>query len=738
MASIIEGYKYDIFISYRQKDNKYDGWIAEFVDNLKKELESTFKEEITVYFDINPHDGLLETHDVDESLKEKLKCVIFIPIFSRTYCDPKSFAWVHEFKTFVEMASTDHYGLKVKLPNGNVASRVLPICIHNLDIEDIRLCESITGGVLRSIDFIYKEPGVNRSLKPDDDEKLNLNKTKYRNQINKVALAIKEIFQGIKSVPTQEDNENQIRRKSAFEITKEYSDELVNKPAKNKKKSWLTLIFLTVLLTISGIFIIPAILSNARSGNSGEQSAKLSIMISAFENKTEVASLDSWKETIPDLLKESIASSKEFSVRNTGADWNLTGSIKKIIDKELIVINLTNIKSDEIILTKSSYGKLDSEYRGMVDSLSWQIKNFLEIKALERDADPEFNKAFTNSADAYRKYIEGMKFILNADYSVAVKSFEQAYTIDTNFNIAAFFCSFAYCFNSQNKSAQWERIAYRGKERLTEDYRMWLEFWHGWFNTKNKDDILNYCSAIEKSDTRSRFILFDVGCAYSNVGKSDKAVDMMEKVEKVNADLGEDWKYRDFYRYYSDVCHNAGRYDKENTVLNTGLKLFPDDIDLIWKQARLALLTGRVKRADELIKRFEYLCKRLNLSEGDVQASLGNLFVQVDSLDKAEKCFRQALDLQPENVIRLNDIAYFLINKDRNIDEGIKLIDKALEFSPENYVLWSTKGWGLYKQCKYKESSELLEKSWNMSPSYGLQDTFLHLEAAKKALSGQK
>jgi len=85
MSSIIAGYNYDIFISYRQKDNKHDGWVTEFVYQLKGELESTFKEEISVYFDINPHDGLLETHEIDESLKEKIKYLIFIPIISRTY-----------------------------------------------------------------------------------------------------------------------------------------------------------------------------------------------------------------------------------------------------------------------------------------------------------------------------------------------------------------------------------------------------------------------------------------------------------------------------------------------------------------------------------------------------------------------------------------------------------------------------------------------------------------------------
>ena len=198
MSSIIEGYNYDIFISYRQKDNKHDGWVTEFVNNLKGELESTFKEEISVYFDINPHDGLLETHDVDASLKEKLKCLIFIPIISRTYCDPKSFAWEHEFKVFVEQASNDQFGLKVKLPNGNVASRVLPVRIHDLDIADIKECESVLGGVLRGVDFIYKSAGVNRPLRSKEDNPHdNLNHTIYRDQINKVSLAVKDIIESI-------------------------------------------------------------------------------------------------------------------------------------------------------------------------------------------------------------------------------------------------------------------------------------------------------------------------------------------------------------------------------------------------------------------------------------------------------------------------------------------------------------------------------------------------------------
>ena len=129
-----------------------------------------------------------------------MKCLIFIPIISRTYCDPKAFAWEHELKAFVELATQDKFGLKVKLVGGNVANRVLPVQIHELDADDRKLVEGELGGFLRGIEFIYKEPGVNRPLLPDEDHPdNNLNKTFYRNQINKVANAIKEIIAGLKN-----------------------------------------------------------------------------------------------------------------------------------------------------------------------------------------------------------------------------------------------------------------------------------------------------------------------------------------------------------------------------------------------------------------------------------------------------------------------------------------------------------------------------------------------------------
>jgi TolB-like protein len=296
MASLIPGYEYDIFISYRQKDNKGDRWVSEFVDALKTELESTFKEEISVYFDINLHDGLLETHDVDASLKDKLKCLIFIPIISRTYCDPKSFAWDHEFNAFVEQASQDQFELKIKLPNGNVASRVLPVQIHELDAEDRKIIESEHGGFLRGIEFIYKEPGVNRPLMANEDHPdNNLNKTFYRNQINKVANAVSEIIGGLK-------NQLSDRNVGSKDIAEE-------KPFNRKvqKSRFIAGTLILLALIIAGYFIL------SRLKKPTEQLEK-SIAILPFINDSPVDSNKYFINGIMEEVLNNLQKIKDFRV----------------------------------------------------------------------------------------------------------------------------------------------------------------------------------------------------------------------------------------------------------------------------------------------------------------------------------------------------------------------------------------------------------------------------------------
>ncbi len=198
-SSIIPDYDYDVHISYRYHDNNYDGWVTEFVEKLNQELSATLKDKLTIFFDKNTEDKRMGFENEDGSTTPKINSLIFVPIISLTYCDANSPVWKNEFKVFQEEIKNDSFGTTIKLSNGNSVSRVIPVKIHDIDKEDVKLLESTLAGGLRSIDFIYREQGINRPLHPTDDEKHdNPQRPMYRNQINKLANVIKEIISGIK------------------------------------------------------------------------------------------------------------------------------------------------------------------------------------------------------------------------------------------------------------------------------------------------------------------------------------------------------------------------------------------------------------------------------------------------------------------------------------------------------------------------------------------------------------
>jgi class 3 adenylate cyclase len=198
-SSIVPGFDCDIYVSYRFNDNKSDGWITEFVNKLSQELSATLKDKLTIYFDKNPEENR-RLHYVDNASEpRKIRSLIFIPIISQTYCDPGSLVWKEEFKGFQEAIKTDSLGTAIKLSSGNTASRIIPVKIHDIDSDDVKLLETELSGALRSVDFIYRDQGINRPLHIADDEKnVNTLRPVYRNQINKLANIIKDIIGGIK------------------------------------------------------------------------------------------------------------------------------------------------------------------------------------------------------------------------------------------------------------------------------------------------------------------------------------------------------------------------------------------------------------------------------------------------------------------------------------------------------------------------------------------------------------
>ena len=771
MSSIIEGYNYDIFISYRQKDNKHDGWVTEFVNNLKGELESTFKEEISVYFDINPHDGLLETHDVDASLKEKLKCLIFIPIISRTYCDPKSFAWEHEFKAFVDLASQDQFGLKVKLPNGNVASRVLPIRIHDLDADDIKLCESITRGILRGVEFIYKESGVNRPLRSVEDSPIdNLNKTFYRNQINKVANAVKEIILGLKAEPIVTVKESARIKEPFDEVYKEEKHTEKEKPAKFNKHKFLYGTAVLAILIIAALFAYPKIFKHDKLANLRSSDGRISIAVMPFQNMTNDTIWDVWQDGIQTNLIASLSNNpEELKVRQTESINNLlqsksltnyasiTPSIASTISQKLdanvfiqgsinqggsivrINAQLVDSKTEQNFKSFQIDGTPESILH-MIDSLSILVKNFLLISKLEKETTREFQQissAATNSPEAYKYFIYGTKAFQKSDFPSARNMFLKALNIDSNFVLVSNQIAFTYGNQGlYDHARKWCLKAYEKRDQMNMQQKLLTDFTYArYFETPYEEiKLLKQCLEF---DDQAAMQYWNIGDGYRRLNQFDKAIPEYEK----SLEIYKKWDSKPFWVYsYTSLglaYHKTHQYNDEKKLYKKADKDFPNDPAIIYRQAVLSLTEGDLNEANKFIEKYISIQKESSVSEATLNENLAWIYYNAALPDKAEEYLWKAISLEPENPGRLNNLAWFLIENDRNINEGLELVNKALELSTDDYMYLDTKGWGLYKQGKYKEALEVLQRSWDLKPVYD-HDIYLHFEAAKKAVANQK
>jgi tetratricopeptide (TPR) repeat protein len=670
MASIIPGYEYDIFISYRQKDNKYDGWVTDFINNLQSELESTFKDEISVYFDINPHDGLLETHDVDASLKDKLKCLVFIPILSRTYCDPKSFAWEHEFKAFAQQAAKDKFGLKVKLPNGNVAGRILPVRIHDLDSNDIKICESIIGGVLRGVDFIYRSAGVNRPLRSkEDNPNDNLNHTIYRDQINKVSLAVRDIIESMKiSAATgtvkEEAGVAEGEKKGKTRTTRDVRSERKSRD----KGSFLRHLYKKSILLVPLILLLLALIIIFSSGSTLPFSKRDWVIITDFENQTGEPVFDKSlytaftlainqssyinvfpKARMTETMKRMKIKDTEFIDDKTGKEiaereglkLYIVPGVNEVGKRYVITARIMSTETGDILRSELVYADTRNDILPQLDRLSRKTRRILgESRYAISTHDKPLQKATTSSLEALKLYSLGIEHHVNLDFKGARTYYQNALQIDTGFTAAKASLGSLLIekFGDMKTGKELLGQALQSINNLTEREKLGI--------------LAFYASNVEKD--------FQKGVEYAKMRVALYPDDAI-----AHNNLG--WYYNNLGNFEdaSEEYKTTVRIDPHSTLTYSGLiwiyldRLGKPDSALLWSKKMIS---------DNPRNVWGYL-------------DLGSAWLCFDSLSRAAEAFIKARDINPDMPINLFRLAH-IYRLQKRYNEAIGILKEILAKNP--------------------------------------------------------
>jgi TolB-like protein/HD superfamily phosphodiesterase/Flp pilus assembly protein TadD len=652
MASIVPGFEYDIFISYRHNDNR-SGWVTEFVKALQEELAATIKEPLSVYFDSNPYDGLLETHNVDKSLERKLKSLIFIAVISQTYSDTKSFAWQHEFCVFNKLAQADKYDRDIKLSNGNVGSRLLPIRIHDLDPDDKAIIETEIGGVLRAVDFIYKEPGVNRPLKPTDHRNDNQNKTDYRNQVNKVANAIKEIINGILR-PT---SGNPVSNTVVFPIESE-----------DTRQSIATLPFRNMSNDPAQDYFSDGITENIISQLACNKQLKII-------SRTSVMRYKKTDKSAPEIAAE------------LGVKFILEGGVQMQQNKVRINVQLIDAVKDDHVWSKVFNESLDDIF---------EIQNTVaEVIAKELNAslNPQQQKQKevpTKNLEAYNLFLKG-RHAFNQwsvdGYRTATEYFKQAIAKDQDFKEA-------YSYLASSYSA---RMSWNGDlSPLEAKTHIELYLNEAWQRGPTDNDYLtkafveffiakdfpasekHLLQAIELNPSNAS-VLYTYCYLLNMMGRFEEASNVVERAKTIDP-------LTVAYFNYQIIClYMLGRYEEALDTLKEALQLYPTVVRLYDFLARIYLTIGRY---EDVMKAVTSGLRSSAIRPPSMVAYLASAYAGLKNTDKAKELLNELIKRSNANEKGVNIYIVYAAHAMGDQTTAQQYLAKAKQTNDVDLIWW--------------------------------------------------
>lgn len=104
----------------------------------------------------------------------------------------------------------------------------------------------------------------------------------------------------------------------------------------------------------------------------------------------------------------------------------------------------------------------------------------------------------------------------------------------------------------------------------------------------------------------------------------------------------------------------------------------------------------------------------------------------------AEETLRNILKRTPENPVALNNLGYFLLERNEKIAEAVEFIKKAVKIDSTNPSYLDSLGWGFFKLGKFEESEKYLKEALRLNPSSSnsyehLGDLYLKLSKIEQA-----
>lgn len=147
---------------------------------------------------------------------------------------------------------------------------------------------------------------------------------------------------------------------------------------------------------------------------------------------------------------------------------------------------------------------------------------------------------------------------------------------------------------------------------------------------------------------------------------------------------------------------------------------------------------------ESAVKALETACENVDENSDDrlaveLYAILGEAYYKLGQKEQAYKAYDNCLRLDPDNIMTLNNYAYYLAEDNLNLDRAAAMSLKTVKAEPTNATYLDTYAWVLYVQERYAEAKIYIDMAIENMP----EDTdktvyFEHRDAINKKLEATK
>jgi Flp pilus assembly protein TadD len=158
------------------------------------------------------------------------------------------------------------------------------------------------------------------------------------------------------------------------------------------------------------------------------------------------------------------------------------------------------------------------------------------------------------------------------------------------------------------------------------------------------------------------------------------------------------------------------RIEEAKTLLDDLAGRSPKDIRPLEALGSIMRSQKRYAEAADYYTRAIALIERPEPKHWTFYYSRGTCYERLKMLPQAEADLQQSLKLSPDQALTLNYLGYTWIDHNRNLRQGLAMIEKAVRLKPDDGYIVDSLGWAHYRLSNFKEAVKHLERAVELRP----------------------